>query len=74
MEAKRRLAETETRRRVAIQNTLTAAEAVTLFATVLSIVREEVSDRAVLNRISRRLTALIAPPSSTSDEPYIEQG
>lgn len=58
IEQRRRLAESERKRLVDMQQMITAERAVSLFAQILDVIRENVSDRDALNRIGQEFERL----------------
>lgn len=64
IEQRRKLAESEQRRLVAMQQTLTAEQALMFMTAVLDVIRMNVSDRDVLQRISVELIRLTSSKTS----------
>lgn len=60
LEQRRKLVESERKRLVEIQQTITAKEAMTLIAALLGIIKDNVTDRDALQRISTAVNGLIA--------------
>ena len=60
LEQRRKMAETETKRRVSMQQMITANEALLLQSALLDIIRRNVTDRDTLSIISRDIAALNA--------------
>ncbi|MEL7232846.1 MAG: hypothetical protein AAGK74_00040 [Chloroflexota bacterium] len=60
LDLKRKLAESEQKRLVAMNQTITVERAMLMMGAVSSIIREEVKDRATLQRVSDRLRDIMA--------------
>ena len=69
MNDRRRLVQTETKRRVAMQKMISADEGMALVVALANIVRTHVHDRATLSAIQTDLTRLLTQRTGRGDQP-----
>ena len=67
LEGLRRLSESESKRLVAMQQMITAEQAMILLSAVVDVVRQNVSDRGVLAAISAGIGRLMAANAGRED-------
>lgn len=69
MEQRRKLVETERRRLVDMQQMITSEQAMVLVSALVTIIREEVTDRDVLIRLQSRIAGLVVQRHSARLDP-----
>jgi len=67
-EQRRKLVESEWKRLVAMQQTITAERAMVLLAAITSIIKEHVHDRTALGAISIAIRTLVSNPSGSESD------
>lgn len=65
LEQRRKLVDTERRRLVDMQQMITSEQAMVLVSALISIIREEVTDRNVLTRLQARISGLLVARAGT---------